>query len=391
MTDATYPMTQSALKSVTREYLRGLGGTISEDGNRWHVRLPAHVDVEFTDGHEFDIGLDDEESADSDDLYLLTPESEFTKQVLNEVTEIATVGQVSLTDEDVSNDYRYPSWVTESEVHVDDATFYPYYDKTAICMFVRIGVETVSEYQTQFLEAITLDVESEEHLPGVAEILLSEFYIPRVSPPDEVSEEVSISPNKLASAVATGQKLAFKEATDKIGAIRESASRAADLEFEEYRQLQEQRIGDIQNEIRSLSNRIQTSAANVDQAPSRQERVNALEKRREFKEKKVASENDLSDILQEKENGYAEKQREIYERHAIEVKTQPAALTFVTYERGELELTLSESCRTASIRVPYAIGRGVTDEINCSNCHERMSKMNQVCVSRDGIRCRNCQ
>lgn len=393
MTDATHPVTQSAVEAITREYLKGLGGTIREDGHRWHVRLPAHVDVDFTDNREFEIALRSEELEEDETVSVLTPASEFTQQVLDGAAEMAAVGQVSLTNEIVNGAYQYPQWITESDAEVDSATFNPYYDKTAICVFVKVSVETVSEYQTQFLEAVTLDVESKERLPNIADILLNEFYSPKGSPPFDVpnDEEVSIRIDELKRSVAVGQELAVEGIQGDISAIRESASRSADSEFEEYRQLQEQQINDLQNEISSLSDRLQRLAADVDEAESQQQRVEALEKRRELKEEKETSEKELSEILQKKENGYAQKQREIYERHAIEVNTKPIALTVVNYERGELSFELSQRNHTATVRTPYAVGAGVLDEVECKNCEERLSGANPIQVSAVGVCCRNCR
>jgi hypothetical protein len=113
------------------------------------------VDVDFSDRHEFEIALDGERRDETEDsVYVLTPESEFTQQLLDEAAAMATVGQLALTDSMTDGDYRDPPWIVESDVEVEDAAFSPYYDRTAICVFVRIDVETVSEYQTQFLEAV---------------------------------------------------------------------------------------------------------------------------------------------------------------------------------------------------------------------------------------------
>ena len=84
MTDATHPVTQSVLEAFAREYLDNLGATIREDGSRWRVRLPSHVDVGFTDSHEFDMALDSEQEGSEEPVHLLTPESGFTQQLLDE-------------------------------------------------------------------------------------------------------------------------------------------------------------------------------------------------------------------------------------------------------------------------------------------------------------------
>jgi uncharacterized protein YukE len=392
MTDATHSVTQSALESLTHEYLKGLGGTIREDGNRWHIHLPAHVNVAFTDSQEFDIVLGTQEDSDITDGRLLSPESDFAQQVLDEAAKMAPVGQVSLTSETVEENYEYPSWVTESTATVDHASFTPYYDKTGICVFVRLGVETVSEYQTQFLEAVALDVDSKTPLPYAAEILLSEFFQPKQSPPGGNSNgEPSVRSDELEKAVSVGQKRAVEGLQDELNSIRESASRAADSEFEEYRQLQEQRINELQKEISSLSERLQKSASTVDDADSRKQRVEALEQRRELKDEKEQAEEELSELLQRKERGYAQKRRSIYDRHSIEIQTKPLAATLVNYERGELTLELSEGGRTATLRVPYAVGAGATGEVDCKNCDERLSGENPVWVCVDGAQCRKCR
>ncbi|ELY39834.1 hypothetical protein [Natronorubrum tibetense] len=397
MTDVTHAVTQSALEAFTREYLNDLGAAVRENGNRWQVQLPSHVDINFSDHHEFEIVLDDETQEDEEDaVCLLTPESEFTQQLLDEAAAMATVGQLALTDSMTDSDYQYPPWIVKSDIKVVDATFSPYYDRTAICVFVRIDVETVSKYQTQFLEAVTIDVESKDQLPGVTEILVDEFFNPKSGWRHEITEgsdesDVSIASNKVTNAIAAGQKAAVEGVQDEINEIRHSASRAADSEFEEYRQLQEQRINDHRNEITSLSNRLQTLSTDVDSAESQQQRVEALEKRQELKTEKEDLEAELEEHLQEKERGFAQKQQEIYRRHAIEVNTNPTASTLVTYERGEIEFTVSDGDQTDTIRAPYAIGAGVTDEVYCGNCNSQLLEENPISMVAGRFGCQSCQ
>jgi hypothetical protein len=355
------------------------------------------VDVDFSDRSEFEIALDGEiREEEENSVCVLTPESGFTQQLLDEAAAMATAGQLALTDSMTDDDYRYPPWIMESDAEVVDARFSPYYDRTAICVFVRIDVETVSEYQTQFLEAVTIDVESKDQLPGITEILVDEFFSPKSGWRDDVTvgsdqSDVTIAPNKLTDAIATGQKAAVEGVQEKIDEIRQSASRAADSEFEEYRQLQEQRINDHRNEIDSLSNRLQNLSTDVDAADSQQQRVEALEKRQELKAEKEDLEAELEELLQEKEQGYAQKQGEIYRRHAIEVNTKPIAFTLVTYERGEIEFTVGDGDRTDIMRAPYAIGAGITDEVDCESCDSRLSVENPVSIVAGRLGCQNCR
>ncbi|MFC7080284.1 hypothetical protein [Halorussus caseinilyticus] len=360
MTDATHPITQSALRAFAREYLAGLGASLREDGNRWRVRLPSHVDVGFSDDREFEVVLGDERRDDTDESHLLTPDSEFAQQLLAEASEMARVGRLALTEDHLAGDYRYPAWITAGSAEVADATFHPYYDRTGVCAFVRIGVETVSEYQTQFLRAVAVDAESETRLPGIAERLVTEFYAPKSEPAaDRTTEtdDATISPDGLADAIAAGQRTATETVRSEIEEVRRSATRAADSEFEEYRQLREQRLDELRDEIDSVSNRLQTIAAEADDAESRQRRVEILEKRRELKDRKADVEAELEKVCREKERGYAEKRREIYDRHALDVTTTPLAVTLVTYERGEIDLRLREGVEPSRSASPTQSAR----------------------------------
>lgn len=395
MTDVTHAVTQSALEAFTREYLSDLGATICEDGNRWHVRVPPHVDVDFSESHEFDIILDTERSVEEDDVRILTPESEFTQQLLDEAAEKATVGHVVLTKSIADGGYRHPPWILESDVEVVETAFSPYYDRTATSVFVRIDVETVSEFQTQYLVAVTVDIESNDQLPGITELLVEEFFTPKsnctaTGTEDPNGGDATFSSDNLKSAISTSQKAAVGEVQEKIDEIRQSASRAANSEFEEYRQLQEQRISELQNEISSHSDRLQNLSTEIDEAESHQQRIDVLEKRRELRSEKNNFEGELQERLYEKEQGFTQKHREIRERHTITVKTKPMAVTLVTYERGEIELELREDSRTGSIRAPYAIGAGVTDEVRCENCQTQLSSENPVSIAAGLVGCRMC-
>ncbi|MFC5134793.1 MULTISPECIES: hypothetical protein [Haloferacaceae] len=395
MTDVTHAVTQSTLEAFAREFLDNLGATIREDGSRWHVRLPSHADVGFTDVHEFDIALDSEQEGLEDAVHVLTPESGFTQQLLDEASETAPVGQLALTEAVTDGIYQYPSWTRESDVDVVDATFSPYYDRMAVCVFVRIDIETVSEYQTQFLEAVTVDVESTEQLPNVTELLVDEFFTPGsdwpADPAEDVDDESGVSSEKLNTAITTGQKAVVEGVRDEISEVRQSASRAADSEFEEYRQLQEQQINELQDEIGSLSTRLQKLSTEVDEPESPQQRVKALEKRKELKTEKAELEGELEETLQEKSRGYAQQQREIDRRHAIKVSTEPKAFTIVLYERGEITLELATGGRSTAVRAPYTVGVGVTDDVQCENCQKQLSGENPIRVVSGRICCQSCR
>lgn len=394
MTDATHPVTQSRLTAFAQEYLQTIGASVHEDGSRWHINLPDHVDVEFSDGSEFEVVLETDSSEQGgQDESVLAPESEFAQQLLDEAISISPVGRLSVTDELSGGEYQYPDWVVESDLQVVDASFMPYYDREAVFAVVQIGVETVSEYQTQFLEAVSIDASSQEELTGMAKTVLQSFYDPKNDPGDSDREDnstESIGTEVFEAAVSECQQTALDNVREAIADIRESASRAADAEFDEYRQLQNQQLSDLRDEIESVTTRLQNVADDVDTASSHENRVDALQKREELQAKQEELEQRRADILESKQHGFEDKRREIYQRHQLEVQTKPVATTLVSYERGEIELRLADSGQNETIRAPYAAGAGYTDTVNCPSCQAELSPDNPVKMGVMGLRCRKC-
>ncbi|MFC6875272.1 AAA family ATPase [Halobellus marinus] len=396
MTDATLSVTQSRLTAFTRDYLQTIGASVHEDGSRWHVNLPGHIDVTFGDGSEFDVVLEANPSENSgQNEFVPAPESEFAQQLLDEAISMASVGRLSVTDELSGGEYQYPDWIIESDLQVVDAEFTPYYDREAVFAVVQVGVETVSEYQTQFLEAVTIDASSQEELAEMSETILQSFYDPKNAPRDGTPEENAVSGsievNTFEEIVTECQQTALDNVRGAIDDLRESASRAADAEFDEYRQLQNQQLGDLREEIESVTNQLQNVADDVDTASSHEDRVEALEKREELQAKIEELEEKRSDILESKQQGFEDKRREIYHRHQLEVRTKPVAATLVSYERGEIELQLANSKRSETMRVPYGAGAGCLDTVTCINCQSKLSSGNPVQIGPTGIQCYQCR
>ncbi|WP_459192059.1 hypothetical protein [Halosimplex sp. J119] len=396
MTDAKLSVTQSRLNAFAREYLNTLGASIRERGSRWSVRLPSHVDVEFGEGLEFDVVLgDDRVESNGEEEVVLSPGSEFAQRMLDEAVSMSSLSQVSVTGSITGDDYQYPDWITESDLHVSDASFNPYYDRSAVFLLVKISVETVSEYETQYLEAVTVDVTSEEELSGLPEVLLRSFYDPKTQPETEEANDFEatseLAADEFASVIPVGQRVALDNIRDEIGEVRETASRAADSEFEEYRQLQNQRLSDLRDELESVTDRLQRVSGDVDDADTHEERVSALQEREELQTEKDELEEKRAELLRKKQGEFEEKREEIFVRHSLDISTKPVASTVVSYERGEIELRLSDSHRTETMRAPYAAGVGCTDSVQCEQCLTELSADNPIQMGSTGLRCRSCR
>lgn len=396
MTDTSHPVTQSAVEAFAREYLSVLGATIQEIDSRWHVKLPTHVNVEFASTPEFTLLLSDDDEAEDNTLGVLSPTSEFTQQLLDEAGEMAVVGEIALTDDTIGEEYRRPPWILESDLTVVDASFSPYYDRTAVCVFVKIGVETVSEYQTGFFEAVTLDTNTHEQLSGLTQLLTDRYFTPVRNPETTIGGEstetaIELDEDALITVISAAQSAAVEGRRATIEDIRKSASQAANTEFEEYRQLQEQRINDLRSEIASLSDRLGNMSSDVDDARSQQSRVEVLEKRQELKTERTELQEELDRVLNEKERGFNRTRAKIDDRHSIEVTTTPTAATIVSYERGEISLGLYDGDQTKTLQAPYALGVGVTDDVACENCGEQLSEENPIAMMEGSFCCKKCR
>ena len=396
MTDATLSVTQSRLTVFAREYLNTLGASIQEKGSRWQVRLPSHVNVEFGDGRDFDVIIGDDQVENGDDGGLvLSPGSEFTQRMLDKAVSMSSTGHVSVTESLTGDKYQYPEWITESDLQVSDASFSPYYDRDAVFILVKISVETVSEYETQHLEAVAMDVTSEEELSGLPEVLLQTFFDPKTQPETGQTNDFEatneLDTGSLASVISTGQRVALDKIRKDIEQLRETASRAAESEFEEYRQLQDQRLRDLREELGTVTDRLQRVSRNVDSADTQEERMSALQKRKELQAEKDKLEEERADLLQKKQCGFEKKREEIFDRHSLEISTKPVSATVVSYERGEIELQLTDSRRTETIRTPYAAGVGCPDSVQCDQCQTVLSADNPIKMGSTGLQCRSCR
>ncbi|TKR27984.1 hypothetical protein [Natronomonas salsuginis] len=393
MTDASHPVTQRVIKGFTKSYLRTIGASIRDEGHRWHIQLPSHVELDFLEEKEFDLLIEVEETEAGEGEWALSPDSRFAQQLLSEVADQFPVGTITVTTEQVEGDYLYPDWILESDAQVESANFVPYYDRTALFVLVEIGVETVSEYQRDLLEAVTVDTNSSEVLPNltttVSELMFDLIMDPLEPTSEDGGSEISIE--SLEKPLKDAQDIALDAVEEVLQQTREEATRAAEREFEEYRQLQEQRLDDVQDEISSLTDRVQDLAREINDVTEQRKRVELLQQRNELQSEQESLESDREQLLEEKQNGYREKRNQIFRRHSLEVSTVPATATIVTYERGELDIHLQQRNHSKSIRVPYAVGEGVTGSVACENCGEQLNGMNPIRLTTESSGCNSCQ
>ncbi|RLM60176.1 hypothetical protein, partial [Halorubrum sp. Atlit-26R] len=280
-----------------------------------------------------------------------------------------------------------PQWLQENNINVNDATFTPYYDRSAIAIHYRISIETVSECQTELLRVTAIDIRSMERLPNLEETFL-ESTLP--TEPQIESQPVDIEKSTADELIAQTREQIVERVQPKIDEIHQEASRAADTEIEEYRQMQQQRIEELEEKKTRLSDQIQDLSESIQQSSDEGDRVEALQKRKELNSEYEDVDSELEELRHRREQGFPRKQREIRERHALEVVVSPLTITQIEYERGELVLELEEGTVTRSLTLGYGDGVGITDELDCEFCHQTLGEHNSLRTIQEGLHCSQC-
>ncbi|MDH5020346.1 hypothetical protein [Halobacterium rubrum] len=382
MTDAALPVTQSAVERFTDQYLQSLGCTIEKQGDSWDVTIPDTADTELS-GRNLRIicGSTSDEETTGEPLH---PESQLCQQLLSEASSQHSTGKISIATENTP--IEIPGWLRESDVTVRDTQFTPYYDRTAIVVLFRVSIETVSEYQTELLRAIAVDARSDERLPNLEETFL------RLTSLDEKAAESDPAKMGVAdvrSTIKSARSHLEAVIEERIDEVHQEASRAADAEVEEFRQMQQQRIQELEETRSNLSSKIDDLSERINDS-EQADRVQVLEERNELKSEFEEIETDLAELRKRREQGFPERQREIRERHALDVRISPLTLTQVEYERGEVTLMLQYEDGDCSITVGYGSGVGITEDVRCSSCNEELTEDRSLGSIDGAVQCSSC-
>jgi hypothetical protein len=374
MTEAAIPVTQATVERFVEAYLTTLGADIWKDGRRWTVSLPPEAETDLDlDGATLVVTNDPGDV--EEDTIALSPESEFVERLLDEAAERCPVGSLALTDEAV--DIRLPPWLEASSVEVRRQSFTPYYDRRALCVLFHAGIETVSEYQSEELRAVAIDLNGYESRPRLAQTYLD---IAEVGA-EGINAGPSPESDVVANALEAARDIAEEDISPTVEDIRERATRAAGVELDEYREYAQQRCDELDAEIERHNERIEEATEKIEAAAEQDERVEALRQRKELRSERDDLRSERDDLRAEMEAGFPKRRREIRERHALTVRLKPVAFAAVSYERGELAVTLEADGETVNASYPYAVGVGVTDDQHCDGCGGALSEENPLAIA----------
>lgn len=382
MTDAAIPVTQHAVERFTEQYLRSLGCDIELFEDKWQVTVPSGVDTTLSSGEHTFILADD--SDEEENVSTLHPESEIFQQIVSEASEYQPTGKISIGVDDI--EIEIPSWLKNSDVQLKEASFNPYYDRTAAVFLFQVSIETVSEYEKEILHAIALDTRSGEDLPKLENEFLQ---LTSLEGRSTISNQSDLGEAEIRSLLDPARDQLLERIQTQVDETHQEASRAADAELEEFRQMQQQRVEELKEKSSNLASQIDELNQTIESSEEKK-RVSALRKRKEIKSEYNELRTKLSDLRERRDQGFPEKQREIRERHALDLRTTPLTMTEVEYERGEIELELVENEHTETVILGYGSGVGTTEKISCSSCERQFSEQNPLWSISEKLRCREC-
>lgn len=385
MSDASLSVTQARVERFAERYLEAVGCSVRERGDELVVTVPETATTDLFEAGTTTLVC----AADPERIgggLALHPESETFRALLREAAERAPIGRVELTDADA--EIRVPEWLVESEATVVGTEFSPYYDRTAVVGLFRIGIETVSEYQTAVLRAGAVDADSLSELPALADRLLAR------ATPDSTPVEAAgttLDEDAIREAIdALGERL-VERVRPTIAEIREGATRAAGAELDEYRQLQDQRIDELEAEISSVSDAIERLSTAAEAVDSQAERLETLRERKELKAKRDELRDELAELTDARSAGFPEKRREVGDRHGLEVAVEPLTVTELRYVQGELEVSIADAGSRTTLRVGYGNGVGVTESLTCERCGSVLSAANPLRLDGESVCCTSCR
>lgn len=371
MTDASVGVTMERAKEFTKAYLEAVGADIHEvSDDRLRVSLPEGGVL----SREFSKVVFGDEAGE--DAVAVGPETEFFKRLVEEAKEEQRFGKLDISE---VAEVELPDWLTKSDIVVRSHEFVPYYDRTAVVVLFSLSVETVGEYETELLHAVAVDTRSNEVLDGMENVLLEAV------DEDPSAADVEVDEMEIEEAVEAARDEVEEEVMPEVEEIREKASKAAAVEMEEYRELQEERLAEKRQEAQELQENIQEATRTAENAEERGERLGALRKREKLNDRLEEIEAEIEGIESKRKEGYPEKRAEVYDRHSVDVRIEPASVTVVSYEKGDLVVETGSD----ELTFDYATGVGVTEDVICEKCGKELSAEYPL-GSGVRIRCDGC-
>lgn len=323
------------------------------------------------------------------------PETAFARRLIDAAAARCPVGTASVTGVPGGADSLVPAWLRDSPVDVASVAFHPYYDSQVVCAWVRVEIETPSQYQRESLHTVVVDPESGTRVDCDPTALVDAA----AEPASDAADAAAGTASDAANATADSETLrrAIDEARDHVVAdvddtladVETAASRAATDAFQQYATRQRDRL----SELRADRDRIETELASISDRlgdAAGDERVELLERRERLTERRAALDTDLSALRTAASNGFPDHRARLRQRHAVELRTRPVAVTSLSVERGDLSVTVRADGRRETLDLSVGALTGLRRTATCPRCDRAFGQANGLRVADDGVACEGC-
>ena len=190
-----------------------------------------------------------------------------------------------------------------------------------------------------------------------------------------------LSDSELSEAITACRNTVRTEIDSEIQEIREKATRAATVEIEEYRQYLNQRQEELRNKKQTLAERIDVLSEDIENTSERTERLEHLRKRKNLRSDLTDLRDELDGIRDSLDQDMPKKRAAVRDRHALTVRIRPVTGSVITYERGDMNLSVQADSQSTTLTCDYAVGVGTLSQPTCDQCETGLDAQNPAVMS----------
>jgi flagellar export protein FliJ len=352
--------------------------TLIPESSTGQIRIQFEGEQEGSDSE----GETTEGDSNQVPIYNLGPKSELFEELLHSMGDSLPLysGSISVTGES----WPMPAWVTASSLEVSEVSFSPYFERTGIWFLVDISIETVSEFERDLLVAVGVDPDSGKRLPLLE--TLGEQYTGSYADREDaepraldvtIESSLNTDPDTALSAV---KSVTEEHLTPVIERIQRRAENEAGVEFEEYVEVQRDRINSLQEEISDLESDLEELRTTLEQVDSKAKRLETLEAQSQKRETLETKRREREKLVQSNRNGFPEYQKKVRERHAVNVRCTYVSAIEASYPKGDLFITLAGKDAQNTVRVAYGHHAAFFERPSCERCGTELTEKNPAAI-----------
>ena len=341
------------------------------------------------------------ETATGSETPTIGPETPFTRRLIDAAGEHCPVGAASVTGVPEGAETLVPAWLRASPARVASVEFHPYYDEQLVCVWLRVAVETPSQYQRESLHTVVVDCDTGTRVECDPTALLDAAVTGGTDAAATSADTAATGANagrtapgasesEIEQAVAEARSHVVAELDDTVERVEASAGRAAAAAFEEYAERQRTRLAERRAERDEIETELATVRDRLADATG-DDRVELLERQTALTDRQAELNTAVSRLEAADAAGFPEERERLRSRHSVAVRTRPVAVTTVSVERGDLAVDLVGEGGRATLDLSVGAVTGLRRTPSCPDCGNEYGPQNELRVANGGLACATCR